>query len=138
GYEVVIGSRALADSRTESSRPWLRRAGSRGFYHFMQAIVGLPGIRDSQCGFKFFPREVALRLFRLQRLDGYMFDVEILVLAKRLEYRIKEVPIVWRGDSDSRLGLVSGHLRNGIDIFKIRSHSRKDYSLTEPRPQGSR
>jgi dolichyl-phosphate beta-glucosyltransferase len=120
GYEVVTGSRALAQSRIERRQPWFRRVGSQGFYYFMQTVVGLPGIRDTQCGFKFFPREIALRLFELQHIDGYMFDVEILALAIRFGYRIKEVPIVWRDDADSRLQLFSGNFRNAIDIFRIR------------------
>ncbi len=100
GYEVVIGSRGLETSRVQRPQPWFRRIGSQGFYYFMQTVVGLPGIHDSQCGFKLFPRHVARRLFELQRIDGYMFDVEILAIAHRLGYRIQEVPIVWRDDAD--------------------------------------
>ena len=125
GYEVVTGSRALEQSKIERYQPWFRRLGSKGFYYFMQTVVGLPGIHDTQCGFKFFPRQVATRLFKLQRIDGYMFDVEILALASRLGYRIKEVPIVWHDDGDSRLELFSGNLRNIVDIFRIRSSCRQ-------------
>jgi dolichyl-phosphate beta-glucosyltransferase len=78
-------------------------------------------VHDTQCGFKFFQREVALELFRLQKIDGYMFDVEILAIARRLGFRIKEVPIRWRDDCDSRLDLVSGNIRNVRDIFAIRA-----------------
>lgn len=120
GYDVVIGSRAIERSLIERRQPFYRRAGSVGFHYFMQAVVGLPGIADTQCGFKFFRREVAARLFARQRIDGYMFDVEVLALAQRLGYRIKEVPIRWRDDADSRLELVRGNLRNVLDIFKIR------------------
>jgi dolichyl-phosphate beta-glucosyltransferase len=120
GYQVVTGSRGLAQSQIDRYQPWYRRLGSQGFYFFMQTVVGLPGIHDTQCGFKFFPRDAARRLFHLQRIDGYMFDVEILALAQRLGYRIKEVPIRWRDDADSRLQLFSGNLRNALDVFKIR------------------
>ena len=61
-----------------------------------------------------------MQLFHFQKIDGYMFDVEILALARRFGFSIKEVPIRWRDDGDSRLSLVSGNLRIGIDIFKIR------------------
>jgi dolichyl-phosphate beta-glucosyltransferase len=134
GYEVVTGSRALEQSRIERRQPWFRRVGSTGFYFFMQTVVGLPGIRDTQCGFKYFPREVALRLFELQRIDGYMFDVEILALAIRLGYRVKEVPIVWRDDADSRLELFSGNFRNAIDIFRIRSFCNQQTLAPLPSP----
>jgi dolichyl-phosphate beta-glucosyltransferase len=125
GFDVVIGSRALDSSQVEREQPWHRRIGSRGFGYFMHAVVGMPGIVDTQCGFKFFHRDVARDLFSRQRIDGYMFDVEVLALAQRLGYRIKEAPIRWHDDADSRLRLLSGNLRNAIDIFKIRSYCRR-------------
>jgi dolichyl-phosphate beta-glucosyltransferase len=120
GFEVVIGSRGLRDSNVERPQPLHRRVGSKGFAIFMHGVVGLPGIVDTQCGFKFFQRHVARDLFRRQRIDGYMYDVEILALAQRLGYRIQQVPIRWHDDADSRLQLFRGNLRNAIDIFKIR------------------
>jgi len=121
GVEVVTGSRALAESQIERRQPWYRQMGAKGFRVFLQVVLGLPGVRDTQCGFKFFQREIALELFRLQRIDGYMFDVEILALAHRFGYRIQEVPIRWHDDGDSRLQLLSGNIRNVRDIFAIRA-----------------
>lgn len=121
GFEVVTGSRALSESQIERRQPWYRQIGSIGFHYFMQAVVGVPGVHDTQCGFKFFQREAALELFRLQKIDGYMFDVEILAIARRLGFRIQEVPIRWRDDGDSRLDLLSGNIRNVRDIFAIRA-----------------
>jgi dolichyl-phosphate beta-glucosyltransferase len=120
GYQVVIGSRALGRSRIERRQPWYRRVGAQGFYFFLHAVTGSPGVADTQCGFKFFPSEIAKDLFARQQIDGYMFDVEILILAQRLGYRVVEVPIRWRDDGDSRLELLSGNLRNVADIFRIR------------------
>ena len=120
GYDVVIGSRGLAKSVVERKQPLYRRLGSRGFAVFMRAVVGLAGISDTQCGFKFFTRAAALRLFAAQKIDGYMFDVEILSIAQLLGYRIAETPIRWQDDGDSRLQLFRGNLRNVIDIFRIR------------------
>ncbi|MGO9009798.1 MAG: dolichyl-phosphate beta-glucosyltransferase [Bryobacteraceae bacterium] len=120
GFEVVIGSRGLPDSKIERRQPLHRRIGSKGFGVFMHSVVGLPEIVDTQCGFKFFRGDVARDLFRRQQIDGYMYDVEILALAQRLGYRIKEVPIRWHDDADSRLQLFRGNLRNAVDIFKIR------------------
>jgi dolichyl-phosphate beta-glucosyltransferase len=133
-YHVVIGSRSLCASHVERERPWYRRIGSKGFYYFLQAVVGLPGVEDTQCGFKFFHRDIALRLFELQRIDGYMFDVEILMLAQRLGFRVKEVPIRWRDDGDSRLELLSGNFQNVIDIFRIRSYCRKVHPVAAAVP----
>jgi dolichyl-phosphate beta-glucosyltransferase len=125
-YDVVTGSRALDRALIERKQPLYRRMGSRGFAVFMQTLVGLRGITDSQCGFKFFRRQAALELFRCQKIDGYMFDVELLALALLFGYRVKEVPIRWRDDGDSRLQLLSGNVRNVIDLFRIR-FSRSAY-----------
>src|SRR5262249_40678546 len=91
GYDLVIGSRALSDSRIEVPQPLYRRIGARVFALGMHAIVGLHDIRDTQCGFKFFNRGAALEIFKLARIDGYMCDVELIWLARRLGYRVKEV-----------------------------------------------
>lgn len=120
GFDMVTGSRALAQSVIERRQPWYRRMGSLGFRILMRAATGLYDITDSQCGFKFFRREVALELFARQKIDGYMFDVELLVLARLLGYSLKEVPIRWRDDGDSRLQLFRGNLRNVVDICRIR------------------
>jgi dolichyl-phosphate beta-glucosyltransferase len=120
GASLVIGSRGLPETQIERRQPWFRRIGSWGFGIFMHAAVGLRHIPDTQCGFKFFQRRVAKDLFLRQKIDGYMFDVEILALAARLGYDIRQVPIRWRDDADSRLQLVAGNIRNVIDIFRIR------------------
>jgi dolichyl-phosphate beta-glucosyltransferase len=120
GADLVIGSRALQDSMIEKAQPLHRRLGSRVFSLVMHTVVGLSRIPDTQCGFKFFRREVALDLFIRQRIDGYMFDVEILYLAQRSAYRIDQVPVRWRDDGDSRLQLVAGNIRNVMDLFRIR------------------
>ena len=120
GYDVVIGSRALQRSLVERQQPLYRRIGSRGFSVFMRAVVGLKGVADTQCGFKFFTRDAALKLFAAQKIDGYMFDVEILSIAQRMGYRIKETPIRWRDDGDSRLQLFRGNVQNVVDLFRIR------------------
>jgi dolichyl-phosphate beta-glucosyltransferase len=124
GCDLVIGSRALANSRIERWQPWYRRLGGRGFHVFMQTMTGLRGVSDTQCGFKFFQHAAAKLIFGLQKIDGYMYDVEILLLAQRLGLRVHEIPIRWRDDGDSRLQLVRGNLRNVRDILRIRMETR--------------
>jgi dolichyl-phosphate beta-glucosyltransferase len=119
GADAAIGTRRGTGVAIEKPQPLYRRIGSRGFLWFMQTIVGLPGINDTQCGFKFFQHAAAKELFRRQKVDAYMFDVEILALARRLRYRVEQVPVRWRDDADSRLDLVAGNLRNVRDIFRI-------------------
>jgi hypothetical protein len=87
----------------------------------LHTLIGMSGVQDTQCGFKFFPNNVAKDLFSRQQIDGYMFDVEILILSQKLGYRIIEVPIRWRDDADSRLQLFSGNVRNMLDILRIRA-----------------
>jgi len=123
-FEIAIGSRAVARAAILRSQPLYRRIGGKGFGVFMRAVTGLRGISDTQCGFKFFQGAVARRLFALQRIDGYMYDVEILLLAQHLGYRVREEPIRWRDDGDSRLELVRGNLRNLRDILRLRGRVR--------------
>lgn len=120
GYDVVIGSRGLAESRIEVAQRWYRRMGSRAFGVLMHLVMGLPHVRDTQCGFKFFRGPVARDLFARQRIDGYMFDIELLHLCARSGYRVKEVGVRWRDDGDSRLDLVTGNARNLADLLRIR------------------
>ena len=124
GCPVVIGSRALERSQIERAQPWFRRLGAGGFRVFMRNATGLRTISDTQCGFKFFHHETAKQIFAMQKIDGYMYDVEILLLAQRLGLEIREIPIRWRDDGDSRLELVRGNLRNVRDIFRIRMETR--------------
>ena len=131
GCDVVIGSRGLPNSRIEKRQKLYRRVGSWGFRMLMNFVIRLPGIRDTQCGFKFFRGAVAHDLFRRQRIDGYMFDVEILYLACRAGYRIEQVPVRWRDDGDSRLNLISGNVRNLADILRIRFGRQPAADLAE-------
>jgi len=119
-FDVVIGSRKVADAQVCMSQPVYRRLGSRVFHCVIQGLIGLSGIRDTQCGFKFFTRAAAQQIFRLQRIDGYMFDVEILRLAKLLNLRVKEAGIRWRDDGDSRYDPIVGTFRNARELLRIR------------------
>lgn len=119
-YDIVIGSRGASGANIKVSQPWYRRLGSRGFAVLLRPIVGIYGIRDTQCGFKFFRANVARDLFSRSRIDGYMFDVEVLSMALRGGYSIKEIGVEWRDDGDTRLQLVSGNWKNLKDLFRIR------------------
>jgi dolichyl-phosphate beta-glucosyltransferase len=125
GYPVVIGSRAMSESRIEKYQPLYRQVGSKGFGVFLHMVVGLRDVADTQCGFKFFSNQSAKLIFSTQKIDGYMFDVEVLVLAQRFGYAVAQVPIRWQDDGDSRLDLVAGNIRNFRDIFRIRFSSAR-------------
>lgn len=88
-------------------------------------IMALPDFEDTQCGFKMFNRAAADDLFRVQRMHGIGFDVELLFIAKRRGYKIREVPITWYFDADSRMRLVGDSLNILREIWEIRQNWRK-------------
>ncbi len=124
GCDGIIGDRTLASSDIAIPRRRYRQWGSNLFRWLMRRSVGLGAFPDTQCGFKFFRAEVARDLFQRQQIDGYMFDVEILLLAARSGYEIKRLPVRWRDDPDSRFNPVSGGLRNARELMRIRRMHR--------------
>ena len=132
GADVAIGSRRLTGSDIQVHQPWLRDLAGRTFSGVVSLML-LPGIRDSQCGFKAFRRATARELFGRQRLDGFGFDAEILWLARQLGYRIDEIPIVWRDDRRSNVRLVRDSGGMLLDLARIRFNGWAGrYHLTRP------
>jgi glycosyltransferase involved in cell wall biosynthesis len=119
GWDIAVGSRALPGSRIEGRRPLHRRVGSTVFGALVRRFCGLRALRDTQCGLKVFRAEVARELFARQRIDGYLFDVELLVHARARGYRTREVAIRWRADGDSRFDALSGSPRILLDLARI-------------------
>lgn len=124
GWDAAVGSRAMPESRVEAPRRLHRRLGSAVFGALVRRFLGLREVRDAQCGFKLFRAEVARDLFAHQKVDGYLFDVELLMLARARGYRIREVAIRWRDDGDSRFDPLSGSLRILADLVRIRVSAR--------------
>ena len=85
----------------------------------MVRFMVLPGLHDTQCGFKCFRGDIAELVFPMQTLDGMSFDAEVLFIARENGYQIEEVPIDWYFDPDSRVRLVKDSLRMGVDLFTI-------------------
>lgn len=104
GYDLVIASRALASSRIEIRQPFWREWMGRGFNRIAR-ILSFKKIRDSQCGFKAFRREVSRDLFSAQKLTGFCFDAEIIYLAQKRGYRIFEAPVTWRNSHPTKVRL---------------------------------
>lgn len=119
GPQVAIGSRAVREKDCDVRQSLKRRVSGRIFNFFVQWLV-LPGIRDSQCGFKCFTREAAQKIFSTQKLDGFSFDVEILYLARKFGYQIAEVPVMWSQGADSRVSLFRDSIRMLKDLLKIK------------------
>ncbi|MGE3182845.1 MAG: dolichyl-phosphate beta-glucosyltransferase [Phycisphaerae bacterium] len=102
GAAVIIASRRLPASRIVRQQHRFRQALGRTFPIFAR-LLALPDIHDTQCGFKLFRRDAAQAIFSRQRVDRFAFDVEVLLLAKRLGYTIQEVPISWDNPTTSTL-----------------------------------
>lgn len=119
GYDVVVGSRALADSRIEVPQPWYRERMGKTFNWILRRLLPVE-LKDTQCGFKLFEAEVAKRLFRTARIDGFAFDAEIIYLAERFGYRVGELPVPWFDSIPSRVHPVWHSLQMLKDLARIR------------------
>ncbi len=118
GCDVAIGSRAIAGARIEVHQPVYREAMGRLFNRLVRLLL-LPGLHDTQCGFKLFSARAAEAAFADAALDGFSFDVEALYLARQRGLRIAEVPVTWRNDAATRVGL-GGGAAAFVDLLRIR------------------
>ena len=119
GFDIAIGSRALALSDIIKKQPWWRRGMGKMFNKIVKAIV-IGGFNDTQCGFKLFRGVVGRNLFGEAKIDRFAYDVEILALAKKKGYGIKEVPIRWINSPESRVDPVKDSLQMLADLVRIR------------------
>ena len=108
--DVAIGSRYAAGASVARPQPLWRRAWSRVVNRVVQRTL-VPGVRDTQCGFKAFSASAANTLFGRARIDGWAFDLEVLALAHRMDFTVREVGIVWRDDDRSRVNPVKDFLK---------------------------
>jgi len=90
-------------------------------FNFIAQCWAFKGVHDSQCGFKAFRREAAQKLFSLQKLDGFSFDVEIVYLAQKLGLRLLELPVIWRNSAQSRVQVLRDPLVMFWDVLRIRN-----------------
>lgn len=119
GYDIAIGSRSLKDSEILIKQPFYRRIIGKTF-NLLVKFFGLAEFNDTQCGFKLFKKEVALEIFKKVKIDHFAFDVEVLYLAKKKGYSIKEVPVQWKNSPASRIKPLLDSLKMFIDLIKIR------------------
>jgi glycosyltransferase involved in cell wall biosynthesis len=113
--DIVIGSREIDRRMVKASIT--RRVIGRMFHQVVSGLV--PGVQDTQCGFKLFRRSVAQDLFSRMKIDGMAFDVELLYLARMGSYRVKELPVEWVENGDSRVRLGFDSLEMLRDVLSI-------------------
>lgn len=127
GSQIIIGSR----NTTRKGAPLLRKIMAKGFIVVRNIIIGLKGIRDTQCGFKLFEKKAALKI--IERLQVFHdkrkakdssvtagFDLEFLFLAQKLKYKITEVPVIWRHVETKNVNFIRDTFETLVDIFKIK------------------
>jgi dolichyl-phosphate beta-glucosyltransferase len=123
GVDIAIASRE-APGAVRYHEPAYRHLMGRVF-NTMVRWTTLPGLQDTQCGFKCFRAEAANNIFKLQALTGWSFDVEVLFIAHRWGYRIVEVPIPWYYGANSRVRVFQDSWNTALDLIDIRRKSRQ-------------
>lgn len=117
-YDIAIASREIRGA-VRYNEPWHRHLMGRVFNTIVR-LIAVPGLQDTQCGFKMFRGEVAEKLFPLQTMNGWSFDVEILYAARRWGFRIVEVPIDWYYSDRTRINPLRDSIDMFIEVLKIR------------------
>lgn len=119
GHDIIIGSRALKESDVRIHQPWYRERMGKAFNLFVKLLL-IKEFNDTQCGFKLFKGNVARKLAGLLKIDGFCFDVEIIYLAKKMGYSIKETGIIWENSPQSKVKVINGSVSMFLDLLKIK------------------
>ena len=121
--DVLIANRQHAMSRITRRQSTLREGMGKIFNRVLQ-VLALVGLRDTQCGFKAFRRAACREIFARQTVDGFAFDVEVLLLAERLGYVVEDLPVEWINSPESKVEIVADSLRMLRDTWRIRRRLR--------------
>jgi dolichyl-phosphate beta-glucosyltransferase len=117
--DVIFGNRQHVQSRITVRQSWLRQRMGQIFNAILRRLT-LADVADTQCGFKAFRAAAARAIFERQTLDGFAFDVEVLLLARKLGLRVVDLPVEWRNSPESKVRLVHDSLRMLLDAWRIR------------------
>jgi dolichyl-phosphate beta-glucosyltransferase len=120
-FDVAMASRE-AMGAVRYNEPSYRHIGGRGINYIIQLLI-LPGLNDTQCGFKCLRAGIAQEIFKRQTLNGWSFDIEMLYLARRRRYRVREIPIHWYYHPETKVSAVRDALRMIVDIFRIHANA---------------
>lgn len=118
-FDVVIGSIEIGGAKIEEKAQWYRRALGRFSKILIRIISGLWDIHDSQRGFKVFSEKAVLAIFPKQTIARWGFDIEILLIAKRQGFKIKEVPVIWINPPESKVTLMA-YFKTFAELLKIK------------------
>jgi len=118
-YPVIIGSRYCEDGKLARPQPFTRWFGGRVMNAIIQ-LLAVRGIKDTQCGFKLFERNAAREIFERQTFDRFSFDIELLAIARKLGFKIKEVGITWYDDPHSTVNPIKDGIQMIKDSWRVR------------------
>jgi len=121
-FDVAIASREAPGAVRYDEPPYRHTMGR--VFNWLVRIMAVPGVQDTQCGFKMFTGEAADLVFPLQRLDGYSFDVEVLYIARLHNLHLVEVPIHWHHQTDSRVRPFQDTINMVRELLRIRRNGR--------------
>lgn len=124
GFDVVIASRGLQDSKIKIPQPFLREVSGKIFNILVRLITWLP-LKDTQCGFKSFKADAAKKIFKKLTIHGFGFDVETLFIAKKFNFKIIEYPVDWYNSNATKVNFFKDSARMFIELFKIRFNDLK-------------
>lgn len=117
--DVVIGDRRHAGSKITRRQNFLREKAGRGF-NLVVRLLGLSASKDTQCGFKAFRHKAAREIFARARIDGFAFDTEVLVIARRLGLRVDDLPVEWMNDDETKFRCWADGWRSVVDLLRVR------------------
>jgi len=125
GYDIAIGSRAVKGAELMIHQPRYRELGGKLLNLAIRALA-VPGIHDTQCGFKLFKGDAARSIFTRCFINGWACDVEALYLARRLGYRVAEIPVRWSHSADSKIRPFRAGFEVLRDTLRVRFHKYPD------------
>lgn len=129
GFDIVIASRGLKESKLVVKQPFYRQIMGTTF-PLLVRLLALRGFKDTQCGFKLFKTDLAKKIVNLQTIERFCFDVEILFIAKKMGCKIKEAPVVWISQQDSKVRIIKDTFNMLTDLFRIRLNNlSKKYEI---------
>jgi dolichyl-phosphate beta-glucosyltransferase len=136
--EVVLGSRAVKGSQIEQHQPFYREMMGRTFNFIIQYLIGVRGLRDTQCGFKLLDGDVARQLFAELQIQRFAYDVELVWLARRHGYGVVEVGVRWKDSPSSKVNPLTDSFRMLMDVIALRLRDLRNGRHPSPAQNPSR
>lgn len=133
--DILVGNRQHAASQIIKRQNWLRENMGQTFNWLIRKLASV-SIRDTQCGFKAFRREAAREIFSRQSIDGFAFDVEVLLLAEQLGFKVSDLPVRWINSPESKVRIVRDSLTMLTDVFRARRAVAQSAGIRQISPWG--